>query len=62
VRQHYPTVDPRSLENCTSRKVRAAAAGPLGETPDSVAARVACYLTLVPVPIGDEMTVTSAEW
>lgn len=38
MRQHPPTVDPRSLANCTSRKVTALATGPLGETPDSLAA------------------------
>jgi hypothetical protein len=33
-----------------------------GAAPDSVAAWVERYLTLVPVPIGDETTVTSAVW
>jgi len=46
VRQHTPTVDPRSLANFTSRKVTAIAAGPLGETPDSLAAWVERYQAL----------------
>jgi len=46
VREHTPTVDPRSLANFTSRKATAIATGPLGETPDSLAAWVERYQAL----------------